>query len=203
MKKLLLAAAAAMALGGAAHAQSGGTVTGGAWDCEMKMVTNALGQWTTNEDSYDCAKATVNAMHWLKGALTSSTDNFNIIVDNFDTVEAAGGGGVGITQRDQMIAEHNKAKAINQSLVISNQALRDELDTADAATAAAQTAADEATEAMCNYIKELRRITEQSTDYKLWNVGSSKEAACDAVGVDINGGDTYYVIVTDEDGNAI
>ena len=181
----------------------GGTIGGGAWGCEMTLKTNALGQWYTDESSYECAKATTNAMNWLSGAMTSSTDNFNIIVDNFDTVDHAGGGGVGITQRDQMIAEHNKQKAINTSLVTANQALRDELDDADAATAAAQTAASEATEAMCNYIKELRRITEQSTDYKLWNVGSSKESTCSSVGVDINGGDTYYVDVVDADGNPL
>ena len=203
MKKLMMGVVAAAFFATPAMAQSGSTITGGAWDCSIKMVTNVLGQWTTNEDSYECAKATVNAMNWLSGAMTSSTDNFNLIVDNFDTVDHAGGGGVGITQRDQMIAEHNKQKAINTSLVTANQALRDELDEADAATAAAQTAASEATELMCNYIKELRRITEQSTDIMLWNVGNGKESTCSGVGVDINGGDTYYVNVVDADGNPL
>ena len=195
MKKLLLAAAAAMALGGAVNAQSGGTINGGAWDCSMTMVTNAFGTWVTDEDSFECAKDTVGAMNWLSGAMTSSTDNFNIIVDNFDNVDKAGGGGVGITQRDQMIAEHNKAKAINQSLVISNQALRAELDEADAALAAANTKLDGVTESMCNYIKDLRRIVEESTDIMLFNVGNGKESTCSDVGVDINSGSTMYVTV--------
>ena len=112
MKKLLLAAAAVMALGTTAKAE---LIEGGAWGCSMNIWKSWTQQWHAGgQDTLDCAKATVGAMNWLEGAMTTSTDYFNDIVDHINdvdggtgTVEPAGGGGVGKNQRDAVIVKYN------------------------------------------------------------------------------------------------
>ena len=195
MKKMIMAAVAALMVMPAVAQADEQTI--GNNDCAVELVSiNDGNEWKMSNESVSCLKATFIALEnsrksdkWSRSRLYTQINYYNKVVSKLNSdlqVNQPNGAYWG---------DVTGARDTIQSLYDTITASVAANEAAEAATEAAETELAGTTESMCNYIKDLRRIVEDSTDIMIFNVGNGKESTCSNVGVDINGGNEMRVDV--------